>query len=166
MLKCIQTTYCIAGVRLLKRNGGLLTQPDQATLGLYALFADFFIVRAANARQRRRVQPGHAKPPVGPGHASARRPNRCPHHRRCQFPRLCRPIQDPRQRHAQCRLFTLGVLAEGQPALHRHRSPRTTQLVSGTGLPAAQSPGPLPGRRHRELPPHRPHRQRVAVFQP
>ena len=52
MLKWIQITYGTAGVRLLKGNGGLFDITGQATLGLYALFADFIVVRATVVRQR------------------------------------------------------------------------------------------------------------------
>ncbi len=33
-------------------EGGIFDMTGQATLGLYALFADFIVVRAAHARQR------------------------------------------------------------------------------------------------------------------
>lgn len=52
MLEWIQTTYLYRRCTSSQKEWGAFDITGQATLGLYALFADSIVVRAADARQR------------------------------------------------------------------------------------------------------------------
>ncbi len=83
MLKCIQTTYCIAGGTSSQRNGAFDNRTRLRWGSMHFLL--IFIVPGCRSPAPPEFSQD-AKPPVGPGHASARRPNRALLHRRCPVP--------------------------------------------------------------------------------